>query len=163
MCSCVVEHMTSLKLTLPSTHRNPRGKQGHQSHCYIHNTQISASAGGKPRDTQGLWPGFLPSPLQVCLSCHHHFISCPSGLSARVHITFPIEVSKSPSLVPLSNLYPVSFSLSVMKKMTLPQSSVTCIYGHTEFTGTCSEAAFYDLLGVPYSFIQFISQTWILL
>lgn len=63
--------------------------------------------------TQGLQPGFLPSQIQIDLPlyCHYHFISHHPGLSARVLVTFLVATSKIPSLVPLDNLYPASFSV----------------------------------------------------
>lgn len=90
--------------------------------------------------TQGLQPGFLPSQIQIDLPlyCHYHFISHHLDLSARVLVIFLVEASKTPSLVPLDNLYPASFSLFVIRKMTLPQSLAMCIDGHKGCTGACS-------------------------
>ena len=148
MCTCVVEHRTSLKLTWPTLLENSKQKKKENIGTWATVVSTAHHPCHCRSEVQGLGPGFLPSLLQACLSWDHLFISGPSGLSARVCcVTLPSKASKSLSFLPLNNLYP-SFLLLSSRKQCFRSPQPPC-WWRMDFPGSCWEAPFYDLTGLP--------------
>lgn len=113
MWGCMVEHLTSLKITLPGMNGNHEGKEDEKhNHCAVYDTQISDSVGvnaGTSRD----WG--LASRLLHSWSAFS--ATTTLFLAPQVCLQESVSSSKPRLLHPfLSHVHLVSFSPSVMRK-----------------------------------------------